>query len=151
MIIQEEGKLKEVITINMVHERLCQLNNFGLSIVEYFYTLQKVPKEETWVSLWIFFGITIECSNVNHKIVTLEYEKSCTQHKSLIINASELTKYRGWLPILVCLLILLRIENVYTTYHVIKLLDCREFDKIIEKWMSCDALWVPRKNKGQYC
>jgi hypothetical protein len=51
---------------------------------------------------------------------------------------------------------LLRIENIYTTYHVIKLLDRREFEKIninalIEKWMSCDALWVPRKKKGEYC
>jgi hypothetical protein len=68
----------------------------------------------------------------------------CIQRKSLIINASELTKYRRWLPILVCLLILLKIENVHTTYHVIKLLDRRKFDKIninalIEKWMSCDA------------
>jgi hypothetical protein len=50
----------------------------------------------------------------------------------------------------------LKIENVYTTYHVIKLLDRREFDKVninalIEKWMLCDALWVPRKKKGEYC
>jgi hypothetical protein len=49
---------------------------------------------------------------------------------------------------------LLRIENVYTTYHVIKLLDRRKFNKIniktlIEKWMPCDALWVPSKKKGE--
>jgi len=37
-IIQEEGKLKEVITIDMVQGRLRHLNNFGLSIVEYLYT-----------------------------------------------------------------------------------------------------------------
>jgi hypothetical protein len=69
----------------------------------------------------------------------------CIQHKSLIIDAFELTKYRHWLPILVCLLILLQIENVYTTHHVIKLLDRREFNKVninalIEKWMPYDAL-----------
>ncbi len=50
----------------------------------------------------------------------------------------------------------MRIKNVYTTYHVIKLLDRREFDKVninvlIEKWMSCDALWAPRRKKGEYC
>jgi hypothetical protein len=50
----------------------------------------------------------------------------------------------------------LKIENVYTTYHVIKLLDRREFDKVninalIEKWMLCDALWLPRKKEGEYC
>jgi hypothetical protein len=22
---------------------------------------------------------------------------------------------------------------------------------LIEKWMLCDALWVPRKKKGEYC
>jgi hypothetical protein len=74
--------------------------------------------------------------------------------KLLIIDAYELTKHRQWLLILVFLFILLRIENVYTTYHVIKLLDCKEFDKVninalIEKWMSCDALWVPRRKKGE--
>ncbi len=51
---------------------------------------------------------------------------------------------------------LLRIENVYTTYHVIKLLDCKEFNKVnintlIEKWMSCDALWVLGRKKGEFC
>jgi hypothetical protein len=74
----------------------------------------------------------------------------------LIIDAYELTKYRRWLPILVCLLILLKIEIVYTTYHDIKLLDCKEFEKVninamIEKWMSCDTLWVfGRKEKVYY-
>jgi hypothetical protein len=68
----------------------------------------------------------------------------CIQHKSLIIDASQLTKCRRWLRILVCLFILLIIENVYTTYNVIKLLDCREFDKINindfnEKWMPRGA------------
>ncbi len=100
----------------------------------------------------LFLGITTKCSSVNCRKITFEYEKWCIQHKSLIINASKLTKYRPWLPILVCLFILLIIENVYTTYHVIKLLDHREFDKVninvlIEKRMSCDALWVPGKKK----
>jgi hypothetical protein len=79
----------------------------------------------------------------------------CTQHKLLIIDASELTKYRCWLPILVYLLILLQIENVYTTHHVIQLLDHREFNKVninvlIEKWMPCDALWIPRRKKRNF-
>jgi hypothetical protein len=79
----------------------------------------------------------------------------CIEHKLLIIDAFELTKYRRWLPILVCLLILLRIENVYTTYHVIKLLDRREFNKVninalIEKWMPYDALWIPGRKKGEF-
>jgi hypothetical protein len=75
----------------------------------------------------------------------------CIQHKSLIINVFELTKYKQWLPILVYLFILLIIENVYTTYHIIKPLDRREFDKVninalIEKWMPCDGYL--EENKG---
>jgi hypothetical protein len=47
----------------------------------------------------------------------------------------------------------LKIQNVYTKYHVIKILNHKEFDKVninvlIEKWMPCDALWVPRRKKG---
>ncbi len=38
----------------------------------------------------IFLGITIECSSVNHRKITLEYEKWCIQHKLLIIDAYEL-------------------------------------------------------------
>ncbi len=55
----------------------------------------------------------------------------CIQHKSLVIDSFELTKYRRWIPILICLFILLQIENVYTTHHVINLLDRREFNKVI--------------------
>ncbi len=37
----------------------------------------------------------------------------CIQHKTLIIDIFEFTKFRRWLPILVCLFMLLRIEKVY--------------------------------------
>jgi hypothetical protein len=51
---------------------------------------------------------------------------------------------------------LLRIENVSTTYHVIKLLDHKEFNKVninalIGKWMPHDALWVLGRKKGEFC
>jgi hypothetical protein len=80
----------------------------------------------------------------------------CIQHKSLIIDTSKLTKYKRWLPILVYLLILLRIENIYTTHHVIKLLGHKEFNKVninslIEKWMPYDALWIPRRKRREFC
>ncbi len=80
----------------------------------------------------------------------------CNQHKLLIIDPFELTINRQWLPILVYSLILLWIENVYTTYHVIKLLNHKEFNKVnikalIEKWMPCDALWIFGRKKGEFC
>jgi hypothetical protein len=48
------------------------------------------------------------------------------------------------------------LKNVYTTHHVIKLLDCREFNKVnikvlIEKWMPCDALLIHGRKKGEFC
>jgi hypothetical protein len=121
------------------------------------YTLQRVPEKETWVCFME------KIQELQQNVQTLIIEKLhgntktwCIQHKSLIIDTSKLTKYRCWLAILVYLLILLQIENVYRTHHVIKLLDCREFNKVninvlIEKWMPCDALWIPGKKKGEFC
>jgi hypothetical protein len=117
----------------------------------------KSTKEETWTNFMELFW------ELPHNVQVLIIENLhgnmktwCIQHKSLIIDASELKIYSRWLPILVYLLILLKIENVYTTYDVIKLLDRREFDKVninslIEKWMPCDALWVPGRKEGEYC
>jgi hypothetical protein len=81
-ITQREGKLKEVITIDMAQRRLRQLSNFGWFIVEYFYTTQKVPKEKTWTNFKEFFWelphnvqvLIIEKLNGNTKIW-------CIQHK----------------------------------------------------------------------
>jgi hypothetical protein len=42
-ITQGEGKLKKIISIDMVQGRLHQLSNFGWSIVEYLYTPQRIP------------------------------------------------------------------------------------------------------------
>jgi hypothetical protein len=73
----------------------------------------------------------------------------------LIIDTYKVTKYKSWLPILVCLLILLQIGKVYTTHYVIKLIDRRKFNKVnnslIEKWMLCDALWILGRKKGEFC
>jgi hypothetical protein len=46
IITQREKKLKVVITIEMVQERLRQLSNFGWFIPKYLYTFQKVPKKK---------------------------------------------------------------------------------------------------------
>ncbi len=53
-------------------------------------------------------------------------------------------------------LLMLCIEKVYITHHDIKIIDHREFNKmniniLIKKWMLCDALWVPRRKKGELC
>jgi hypothetical protein len=92
----------------MVQERLCQLSKFGWSTTKYLYTPQRVLEKETWLCFMEIFR------KLPQNVQTLIIEKLhgntktwCIQHKSLIINAFELTKYKHWLPILVCLIILL--------------------------------------------
>ncbi len=72
----------------------------------------------------------------------------CIQLQTLIIDTTQLTKYQRWLPIIVCLLMLISIEKV-ATYHIIKFHDKREFAKkninvLIKKWIPCDLLWTFR-------
>jgi hypothetical protein len=55
MIIQQEGKNKKVIIIDMAQERLRQLNKFGWYIQKYLYTPQRKLEEETWASFMEFF------------------------------------------------------------------------------------------------
>ncbi len=70
----------------------------------------------------------------------------------MIIDAFESTKYRQWFPILVCLFMLLHIERVYITHHVIKLIDHRKFNKLninvlFDKLMPCEnyGCWLENK------
>jgi hypothetical protein len=67
----------------------------------------------------------------------------CIQHKSLIIDVVELTKYRRWLPIFVCIITLIPIKKVFATHHSIQFLNRREFTRpninaLIKKWMPSD-------------
>jgi hypothetical protein len=89
---RKKEKLKEVITIDMAQERLRQLNNFGWSIAKYFYTPQRILKEETWLSFMELFSELPQ----NVQVIIIEKlhgntKTWCIQHKSLIINAFELT------------------------------------------------------------
>jgi hypothetical protein len=73
----------------------------------------------------------------------------------LTIDASKLTKYRRWLPIMVCLLILIPIKKIIATYQNISFFDRRNFtrlniDVLIEKWMPCDLLWALRCPNSKY-
>jgi hypothetical protein len=69
--------------------------------------------------------------------------------KKLIIDTTQLTKYRRRLPVMVCLLTLIPIKKVVATYHIIKFHDRREFTKpninvLVEKWIPCNLLLTPR-------
>jgi len=49
----------------------------------------------------------------------------CMQHRSLIIDAIELTKYKRWLPIIVCIITLILIKEIFAMHHSIQFLDIR--------------------------
>jgi hypothetical protein len=53
----------------------------------------------------------------------------CIQHRSLIIDVTELTKYRKWLPIIVYIITLILIKNLFAMHHSIQFLDKREFTR----------------------
>ncbi len=63
----------------------------------------------------------------------------CIQHGSLIIDATKLTKYRRWLPIIVGVITLICIRKFFAMHHLIYFLVRIEFTKpsinaLIEKW-----------------
>ncbi len=71
------------------------------------------------------------------------YEVWCIQHKSLIIDVINLTKYRRWLPIIVYMITLIPIKNFFAMHHSIQFLDKKEFTRpninaLIEKWIPSD-------------
>jgi hypothetical protein len=79
----------------------------------------------------------------------------CIQLKILIIDIAQLMKYRKWLPIMVCLLMLIPIKKVATTYHIIKFYDKIKFTKpninvLVNKWIPFDLLWTPRFLRSKF-
>jgi len=73
----------------------------------------------------------------------------CIQHTSLIIHVIELTKYRRWLLVIICIITLIPIKNFFVKHSLIQFLDMKIFTKpnlnaLIEKWMPSDMLWAPR-------
>jgi hypothetical protein len=53
----------------------------------------------------------------------------CIQHNTPIIDVTELTKYRKWLPVIVCIITLILIRKFFATHHSIQFLDKREFTR----------------------
>jgi hypothetical protein len=73
----------------------------------------------------------------------------CIQLCTFIIDTAKLTKYKRWLPVLVCLLTLAKINKFVATHYELVFQDRHEYIKpninaLIEKWMPCDMFWTPR-------
>jgi len=120
------------------------------------YTPRKVPKLDTWGNFIKKFKTLPK--NVQELIIKKLHGGTkvwCIQLKILIIDTTQLMKYIKWLPIMVCLLTLIPIKKVVTTYHIINFHDKRKFTKpninvLVEKWISCDLLWTHRFLKSEY-
>jgi hypothetical protein len=148
--------LKKTITINEGNERLRLHNKYGWNFLDYLYTTIRAPKLDTWGNIIEKFKTLLE--NVQKLIIEKLHggmKAWCIQQKILLIDIAQLTKYRIWLPVLVCLMTLIPIKNVATTYHIVKFHDRREFTKpnindLVEKWIPCDLLWTPRFLGSEY-
>jgi hypothetical protein len=120
------------------------------------YTPRKVPKLDTWGNFIKKFKTLPK--NVQELIIKKLHGGTkvwCIQLKILIIDTTQLMKYIKWLPIMVCLLTLIPIKKVVTTYHIINFHDKRKFTKpninvLVEKWISCDLLWTHRFLRSEY-
>jgi len=124
--------------------------------LDYLYTPRKVPKLDTWGNFIKKFKTLPK--NVQELIIKKLHGGTkvwCIQLKILIIDTTQLMKYIKWLPIMVCLLTLIPIKKVVTTYHIINFHDKRKFTKpninvLVEKWISCDLLWTHRFLRSEY-
>jgi hypothetical protein len=109
------------------------------------YTLRRNPKLDKWETFVEKFKTLL--GNVQQLIIKKLHggmEMWCIQLRTLIIDTTQLIKYRIWLPIIVCLLTLISIKKV-ATYYIIKFHDRREFTKLninvlVKTWIPCDLL-----------
>jgi hypothetical protein len=101
---------KIYITIDEGKERLRIHNRFGWNFFNYLYTPRRNPKLDKWVTFVEKFKTLFE--NVQELIINKLHggmEVWCIQLRTLIIDTTQLTKYWRWLPIIMCLLMLIPI------------------------------------------
>ncbi len=118
-------------------------NRYDWNFLHYLYIARINPKLDKWQRFVEKFKTLPE--NVQELIIKKLHggmETWCIQLQTLIIDTTQLTKYRRQLLVIVCLLMLIAIEKV-ATYHIIKFHDKREFAKpningLVKKWIPCD-------------
>ncbi len=101
---------KETITIDEGKKILKFHNKYGWNFFYYLYTPRSNPELDKWGTFVEKFKRLLE--NVQELIIKKLHGRTevwCIQLQTLIINTTQLTKYRRWLPIIVCLLTLIPI------------------------------------------
>jgi hypothetical protein len=75
--------------------------------------------------------------------------------RSFIIDVIELTKYKRWLLVIVCIVTIIPIKKTFATHHSIQFLDIKEFTRpdinaLIEKCIPSDVFWATRSISSEY-
>ncbi len=123
----------------MANEQLRSNVCFGWVFTYYLHTPPSALEKNQWNE---FVG---KCEGLPTFVQKLEKldggtKTWCIRHGTLVINASELTKFRCQLNVLVCMLTLILIKHVTTIQHLMVVIDGQEFiqlniNVLIEKWM----------------
>jgi len=148
LVLRENKWLKQTIIKEIIEELLRANNQYEWTITNYLYKPRNALKKEGWDELANRFkGLPIDLQELILKKLDGGTLIWCIQHHTLMINSSELTKYRHWLSVLACLPTLLPLEQIVATHHQIIVQDSKEFNKLninalVEKWMLCDMLWI---------
>ncbi len=101
---------KETTTIDERKEILRFHNRYGWNFLNYLYTPRRNLKFDKWRTFFEKFKTLLE--NVQELIITKLHGGTkvwCIQLQTLIIDTTQLTKYRRWLLVIVCLLMLIPI------------------------------------------
>jgi hypothetical protein len=156
LVEREDEWMKEIIIVKEVKQRLKINCSYGWNFQNYLYMPRNAPELNEWGNFKEKFRTSPE--NIQELIIKKIHGGIvvwCIQHRSLIIDATKLTKYRRWLPINVCIITLILIKKVFATHHLIQFLDKRKLTKpninaLKKKWMSSDMFWAPRSMGSKY-
>jgi hypothetical protein len=112
--------MKDIIIVKKTKKRLKINYNHGWNFQNYLYTPRNAPKLDEWGNFKESFKTLPEnIQELTIKKIHGGIEVWCIQHRSLIIDATELTKYRRWLPIIIWIITIIPIKKVFATHHLI--------------------------------
>jgi hypothetical protein len=105
--------MKEIITIEEVKQKLRINCSYGWNFQNYLYTPRNALELNEWSNFKEKFKTLTE--NIQKLIIKKIHGGTkvwCIQHRSLIIDATKLKKYKKWLQIIICIITLIPIKKV---------------------------------------
>jgi hypothetical protein len=131
---------------------LWQHSSYGWSFVDYLHTPKNTQELDKWNCFVDKFKSIPKTKIIQELILKIIHGGTkvwCVQLCTLIIDIAKRTKYKRRLPMLVCLLALVKINKIATTHCKVIFQEMHEYIKpninaLVEKWMPCDMFWTPR-------